>query len=92
MWRAAGRDLDRFATLAMTENVDRGKTEAQTAAALDARAPAWAKRDGHMQLLEHGKRTCRSRAPHCPDCILNDLCEAFSAGRVTSSTGTPARP
>ncbi len=57
----------------------RGKTEAETAAALDARAPAWAKRDGHMQLLEFGKKTCRSRAPMCPDCVLNDLCEAFSA-------------
>ncbi len=57
----------------------RGKTEAETAAALEARAPDWAKRDGHMQLLEFGKKTCRSRAPKCPDCVLNDLCEAFAA-------------
>lgn len=57
----------------------RGKTEAATAAALDARAPAWAKRDGHVWLLEFGKKTCRSRAPRCPDCVLNDLCEAFAA-------------
>ncbi len=56
----------------------KGKTEAETAAALEARAPDWAKRDGHMQLLEFGKKTCRARAPRCPDCVLNDLCEAFS--------------
>ena len=53
-----------------------GKTEAQTAAALDARAPHWAKRGGHMWLLEFGKRTCAARAPKCPSCFLNDLCES----------------
>ncbi len=53
-----------------------GKTEAQTAAALDARAPQWAKRGGHMWLLQFGKRTCTARAPKCPSCFLNDLCEA----------------
>lgn len=53
-----------------------GKTEAKTAAALDARAPQWAKRSGHMWLLEFGKRTCTARAPKCPSCFLKDLCEA----------------
>ncbi len=53
-----------------------GKTEAQTAAALDDRAPQWAKRSGHMWLLEFGKRTCTARAPKCPFCFLNDVCEA----------------
>jgi len=51
-----------------------GKTEAQTAVALDARAPQWAKRGGHMWLLEFGKRTCTARAPKCPSCFLNDIC------------------
>ncbi|NKB54923.1 MAG: endonuclease III [Alphaproteobacteria bacterium] len=54
----------------------RGKTEAQTAAALEPRAPQWAMMDGHMWLLEFGKRTCTSRAPKCAACFLNDLCEA----------------
>lgn len=53
----------------------RGRSEAQTAASLDDRAPVWAKRDGHMRLLEFGKRICRSRAPRCGACVLNDLCE-----------------
>ena len=53
----------------------RGKTEAQTAQDLDERAPEWAKRPGHLWLLEFGKATCRSRAPRCESCFLNDLCE-----------------
>lgn len=53
-----------------------GKTEAQTAVALDARAPQWAKRNGHVWLLEFGKRTCTARAPKCPSCFLNDICES----------------
>lgn len=54
----------------------RGKTEAQTAESLDGRAPDWAKRPGHLWLLEFGKRTCRSRAPRCTACFLSDLCES----------------
>ena len=60
----------------------RGKTEARTAQSLDDRAPAWAKRDGHVWLLEFGKRTCRSRKPRCETCFLNDLCEAWRQGLV----------
>ena len=55
-----------------------GKTEAQTAARLDERAPRWAKRHGHLRLLEFGKKVCTARAPKCGSCILSDLCE----GRV----------
>jgi endonuclease III len=52
----------------------RGKTEAETARSLDERAPDWARADGHLWLLDFGKETCRSRAPRCPTCMLNDLC------------------
>lgn len=52
----------------------RGKTEAETARSLEARAPDWAKADGHLWILDFGKQTCRSRAPKCPTCKLNDLC------------------
>ncbi|MGI9419262.1 MAG: endonuclease III domain-containing protein [Geminicoccaceae bacterium] len=51
-----------------------GRTEAETAASLEARAPHWAGRESHMWLLRFGKTTCRSRAPRCPDCVLRDLC------------------
>ena len=52
-----------------------GKTEAQTAKKLDARAPDWAKYSGHIWLLEFGKQICRSRGPRCEACFLSDLCE-----------------
>ena len=59
----------------------RGRSEADTARSLEARAPDWALADGHLRLLEFGKRTCRARAPKCPNCCLNDLCEAFAAAK-----------
>lgn len=52
----------------------RGKSEAETAKSLETRAPHWAGRESHMWLLRFGKKTCRSRAPRCVDCILRDLC------------------
>lgn len=51
-----------------------GRTEAETAKSLEARAPHWAGRESHMWLLRFGKTTCRSRVPRCPDCVLRDLC------------------
>jgi endonuclease-3 len=57
----------------------RGKTEAQTAASLEDRIPHGYRMDGHLLLLDHGKKTCRSRAPRCQTCILSDLCEAVAA-------------
>ena len=52
----------------------RGRSEAETARSLEARAAHWAGREGHMWLLRFGKTICRSRAPKCPDCVLRDLC------------------
>jgi endonuclease-3 len=51
-----------------------GRTEAETAASLEARAAAWACREGHIWLLDHGRRVCRARRPRCPACVLRDLC------------------
>jgi len=52
----------------------RGKTEAQTAKVLEARAPERAMRDGHFWLLQFGKTVCPSRAPKCPTCPIRNLC------------------
>lgn len=57
-----------------------GKTEAAMAADLDARAPAWARRDGHLALIRHAKRICVARAPKCGRCGLVDLCERNGVG------------
>ncbi len=62
----------------------RAKAEAQTAQQLDARAPDWAKRDGHIWLITFAKRICTARAPKCASCPLSDLCEAYQAGRMAA--------
>ncbi|MGH1477111.1 MAG: endonuclease III domain-containing protein [Geminicoccales bacterium] len=62
----------------------RGKTEAETARSLEARAPDWAKADGHLWLLVFGKQTCGARAPKCSACKLNDLCLSYRQTRIES--------
>ena len=57
-------------------------TADRTAAALATRAPDWAQRDGHFWLIQFGKAVCRSRAPRCETCFLNDLCLFFSASKT----------
>ena len=59
-----------------------GKTEARTAASLEARLPGQFRMRGHVLLLAHGKRTCRARAPRCQACAVADLCEAYRTGAV----------
>ena len=51
-----------------------GKTEAQIAASLDARAPDWAKPEAHFWLLHFGKTICKSRTPRCEACPIRALC------------------
>ncbi len=29
----------------------------------------------HVNLITHGRRICRARAPHCPECSLRNLCD-----------------
>lgn len=55
------------------------RTAEATAVQLEARSPAWALDEGHFWLIQHGKRTCRARAPECPACPVADLCEARRA-------------
>ncbi len=31
--------------------------------------------DAHHWLILHGRYICTARKPHCPDCLINDLCE-----------------
>jgi endonuclease-3 len=31
----------------------------------------------HIDLIEHGRRVCTSRKPHCPACVLRDLCDYY---------------
>ncbi len=59
-----------------------GKTEAQTARALEPRIPNWARMDSHIWLIRFGRRICRAPRPRCRACFLADLCEAYRERRV----------
>jgi endonuclease-3 len=52
-----------------------GKTPRAVEAGLLASTPAQYKKDAHHWLLLHGRYVCTARAPHCPECIIRDLCE-----------------
>lgn len=41
---------------------------------LDDLVPDSRKYSGHLNLIEHGRRTCRSRAPLCDECPLRNWC------------------
>jgi endonuclease-3 len=57
--------------LGFTDQTDPAKAEAQLTEAIDR--PDW--RDyGHL-IIDHGRRTCRARAPRCDDCPLYAHCE-----------------
>ncbi len=52
-----------------------GRTPLAVEQVLTRNTPAEFKRDAHHWLLLHGRYVCTARAPHCPSCILADLCE-----------------
>jgi endonuclease-3 len=52
-----------------------GKTPRAVEDALIATTPAEFRRDAHHWLILHGRYVCTARAPHCPTCIIRDLCE-----------------
>ena len=56
----------------------RGRTEARTAASLEARLAPEDVPGAHVVLLAHGKRICRARAPRCDACAVAPLCEAVA--------------
>lgn len=38
--------------------------------------------DAHHWLILHGRYVCTARKPHCPECIIRDLCEYKQKTRV----------
>jgi endonuclease-3 len=31
----------------------------------------------HLNIIHHGREICTSRKPHCPECVLRDLCDYY---------------
>jgi endonuclease-3 len=61
-----------------------GKTPREVEEVLLANTPAEFRRHAHHWLILHGRYVCTARAPHCPTCIIRDLCQYKHK--------TPARP
>jgi endonuclease-3 len=52
-----------------------GKDVAAVEAKLLKLVPAEFKQHAHHWLILHGRYVCKARAPECPTCLINDLCE-----------------
>lgn len=53
----------------------KGKTPLAVEKQLMAIIPNEFKHDAHHWLILHGRYVCTARKPHCPTCIIRDLCE-----------------
>lgn len=53
----------------------KGKTPRAVEDQLMKNIPAEFKHDAHHWLILHGRYVCIARKPHCPTCIIRDLCE-----------------
>jgi len=51
-----------------------GKTVRAVEDKLVKTVPDAFRRDAHHWLILHGRYVCTARKPHCPDCIIADLC------------------
>jgi endonuclease-3 len=51
-----------------------GKTPREVETGLVATTPREFRKDAHHWLLLHGRYVCTARTPHCPQCIIRDLC------------------
>lgn len=54
--------------------VGEGTPRERTQEILDALIPDEDKFEGHLLLIEHGRRYCRARRPLCSECPVVDLC------------------
>jgi endonuclease-3 len=52
-----------------------GKTPLEVEKQLIKNIPEQYKLDAHHWLILHGRYVCTARKPHCPTCIIHDLCE-----------------
>jgi endonuclease-3 len=55
---------------------------------LEKMAPPEVYRTLHLNLITHGRRTCRARRPRCEECFLRDLCD-YAAATSTGQSDAP---
>ena len=39
----------------------------------------------HVLMIEHGRRTCHARRPHCWECVLKEICPSYPLTEVASN-------
>ena len=52
-----------------------GKTVLEVEKRLLRLVPEEFRKNAHHWLILHGRYTCTARKPHCPECLIRDLCE-----------------
>lgn len=52
-----------------------GTTPLSVEKQLEKNIPAEFKQNAHHALILHGRYVCVARKPHCPDCLIRDLCK-----------------
>ena len=58
----------------MSRGLAPGKTPLEVEQKLEKCVPAKFKLHAHHWLILHGRYTCVARKPHCPTCVVRDLC------------------
>lgn len=62
----------------------KGKTPLAIEQQLTKQIPQEFLHDSHHWLILHGRYVCTARKPHCPTCLINDLCEYPDKTKVES--------
>lgn len=62
----------------------KGKTPLEVEKQLLKNIPDNFKQDAHHWLILQGRYTCVARKPHCPECIIRDLCEFKNKTKAAS--------
>ncbi|HJU19560.1 MAG TPA: endonuclease III [Stellaceae bacterium] len=66
-----------------------GKTPRAVEEALLAITPPEYRRHAHHWLLLHGRYVCTARSPHCPSCVVADLCRYDAKTRPAAANPMP---
>ena len=68
-----------------------GKTPLEVEQKLEQCVPAKFKLHAHHWLILHGRYTCVARKPHCPTCVVRDLCRFADKTEEPPAAKLPAR-
>jgi len=72
-------------------NMAPGKNPFEVEVKLDQVVPDKYKLHAHHWLILHGRYTCVARKPHCPECIVRDLCRYKDKTKPEEELTKPAR-